>query len=126
LSFQCYREVIESGGLSKYSWELGVAHEFLARHFFDQGMYTSSIERYREAVAIFEWNINNTPSSKNEHESLAQCYAHLLEVEDEVAGPLSENKAELCYKLANCYLHANKLEGKTENLIVIVPSLHFI
>lgn len=75
-------------------------------------MHSYSIERYQEAVAIFEWNIKNTQCSEAEHDTLAQCYAHLVELEEEVAGPLSENRAELCYKLANCYLRANKLEGK--------------
>jgi len=89
-------------------------------------MHTLSIERYREAVSIFEWHINNTPGSETEHETLAQCYSHLLELEDEVAGPLSENRAELCYKLANCYLHANKLEGKEGILTAPLLLFHFI
>ncbi len=80
-----------------------------------------SIERYREAVAIFEWNINNTPGYEMEHETLAQCYTHLLELEDKVGRPLSENRAELCHKLASCYLPANKLEGKVE-----IPTVPFI
>lgn len=71
-----------------------------------------AIERYQEAVSIFEWYINNAQSSDANQEVLAECYTRLLEVEDEETSPITEARADLCYKLANCYVQVNKLEGK--------------
>lgn len=107
-----YREVIESGGLSSDSWELGIAHKYLAGYFFEQGMRDIAIERYQEAVSIFEWYINNAQSSDTNQEILAECYTRLLEVEDEETSPITEARADVCYKLANCYVQLNQLEGK--------------
>jgi len=90
----------------------------LADYFFDKGMHDISIERYQEAVAIFEWDISNAQCAEAKQEILAECYARLLDLEDEEAGPITEVRAELCYKLANCHVQVNKLEGKAPNLRV--------
>lgn len=81
-------------------------------------MHDISIERYQEAVAIFEWDISNAQCAEAKQEILAECYARLLDLEDEEAGPITEVRAELCYKLANCHVQVNKLEGKAPNLRV--------
>lgn len=112
---QCYREAIESGGLTSDSWELGVAHKCLAGYFFNQNMFEAALERYSEAVSIFEWNIDNVLGGGGKQDDIIQCYAHLLDLEDDKAGPISETRAELCYKLANSYVQVNKHEGKAEN-----------
>ncbi len=90
----------------------------MAVYFFDKGMHDISIERYQEAVAIFEWDISNAQCAEAKQEILAECYARLLDLEDEEAGPITEVRAELCYKLANCHVQVNKLEGKAPNLRV--------
>ena len=90
----------------------------MADYFFDKGMHDISIERYQEAVAIFEWDISNAQCAEAKQEILAECYARLLDLEDEEAGPITEVRAELCYKLANCHVQVNKLEGKAPNLRV--------
>jgi hypothetical protein len=90
----------------------------LADYFFDKGLHDISIERYQEAVAIFEWDISNAQCAEAKQEILAECYARLLDLEDEEAGPITEVRAELCYKLANCHVQVNKLEGKAPNLRV--------
>ena len=78
-------------------------------------MNAASLERYSEATSIFEWNIENVQGSEAKHDDVIQCYVHLLDLEDENAGLISDARAELCYKLANCYVQVNKHEGETEN-----------
>jgi tetratricopeptide (TPR) repeat protein len=90
----------------------------LGDYFFDKGIHDISLERYQEAVAIFEWDISNAQRAEAKQEILAGCYARLLDLEDEGAGPITEARAELCYKLANCYVQVNKLEGKAPNICV--------
>ncbi len=90
----------------------------MADYFFDKGMHDISLERYQEAVAIFEWDISNAQRAEAKQEILAECYTRLLDLEDEEAGPITEARAELCYKLANCYVQINKLEGTAPNLRV--------
>lgn len=91
-------------------------------------MNAASLERYQEAVAIFEWDIHNTEgSSETKHETLAECYAHILDLEDEDTGPISERRAEICYKLANCYVQVNKHEDAVlmyREAIMIQSQLH--
>lgn len=81
-------------------------------------MHEISLERYQEAVAIFEWDINNAQTEAKQ-EILAECYARLLDLDVEDAGPITDARAELCYKLANCYVHVNKLEGKAPMYLAI-------
>jgi hypothetical protein len=95
----------------------------LADYFFDKDMHEISLERYQEAVAIFEWDINNAQSEAKQV-ILAECYARLLDLDVEDAGPITETRAELCYKLANCYVQVNKLEGKAP-ILVYFYSLSF-
>lgn len=109
--------MIESGGLLSDSWELGVAHKYIADHYFDKGMRDVSREKYQEAVAIFEWDASNVPGSKVKQQQLSECYVRLLDLEDEEAGPITETRAELCYKLANSYIQVNEPEGKGSNLV---------
>ena len=109
---QSYREAIESGGLPSDSWELGVAHKCLAGHFFKQRMYAASAESYGEATSIFEWHMDNAEGSEAKNRDVIQCYEHLLEIGDEDTCPMSEDRADLCYKLANCYVQANRHAGE--------------
>ena len=77
-------------------------------------MYAASLESYSEAASIFEWNVDNVQGSEAKHDDVIQCYVHLLELEDENTGPISDARAELCYKLANCYVQVSKHEGKAK------------
>jgi hypothetical protein len=76
-----------------------------------------SLERYQEAVAIFEWDTSNAQGSKVKQQILSECYVRLLDLEDEEAGPISETRADLCYKLANSYIQVNEPEGKGSNVL---------
>lgn len=100
----------------------------MAGYFFDQNLFDAALESYSEAANIFEWNLDNTIEAENKHEDLIQCYVHLLELEDEHTGPISETRAELCYKLANSYVQVNKHEGKkghhTGNSLVLSNLSH--
>ena len=92
---------------------LGVSHKCLGRYFFDQNnMTAASHERYTEAISIFEWNVINAEGSETKQDDLIECYVHLLDLEDEDVGPISESRADLCYKLANCYVQVSKHEGE--------------
>lgn len=72
-------------------------------------MNAASLESYYEATSIFEWNINNVEGSQAKHDDVIQCYELILTLEDE---PLSDVRADLCYKLANGYVQVNKQEGE--------------
>ena len=89
-----------------------MAHKCLAGHFFKQRMYAASAESYGEATSIFEWHMNNAEGSEAKNRDVIQCYEHLLELEDENTGPMSESRADLCYKLANCYVQVNRHAGE--------------
>ncbi|KAL7554545.1 hypothetical protein ACHAWF_018004, partial [Thalassiosira exigua] len=126
-SMECYREAIESGGLASDSWELGVANKCLAGYFFNQNMCSASLERYNEAASIFEWNMDNVQGCETKLGDIIQCYEHLLDLEDDNTGPISEARADLCYKLANSYVQVNKHEDAVlmyREAIMIQTQLH--
>ena len=107
-SMECYHEAVESGGLPHESWALGVAHKSLGVFFLAKNMNVASIESFTEAVTIFEWNIDNTSGSDINYDDVVQCYSHLLDLEEERDGPISEVRGTLCCKLANSYVHVDK------------------
>jgi tetratricopeptide (TPR) repeat protein len=108
LSMECYHEAVESGGLPHDSWALGVAHKCLGGFFLIKNMNVASLESFNEAVAIFEWNIDNTSGSGINYDDVVECYSRLLDLEEEKDGPISEVRGTLCSKLANSYVHVEK------------------
>jgi len=107
-AMECYHEAVESGGLPHDSWALGVAHKSLGGFFLTKNMNVASLESFNEAATIFEWNIDNTSGSEINYEDVVQCYSHLLDLEEERDGPISEIRGTLCCKLANSYVHVDK------------------
>jgi len=91
-------------------------------------MISPSIESYNEAVSIFEWNISNAQGSENlKIDDIIECYANLLDLEDNETGPISEVRADLCYKIANSYVQVNKHEDAVSmyrEAIMIQSQLH--
>eukprot|EP00578_Thalassiosira_sp_NH16_P030950 CAMPEP_0181081522 /NCGR_PEP_ID=MMETSP1071-20121207/3144_1 /TAXON_ID=35127 /ORGANISM="Thalassiosira sp., Strain NH16" /LENGTH=568 /DNA_ID=CAMNT_0023163069 /DNA_START=23 /DNA_END=1727 /DNA_ORIENTATION=+ len=90
-------------------------------------MTAASHERYTEAISIFEWNVINAEGSETKQDDLIECYVHLLDLEDEDVGPISESRADLCYKLANCYVQVSKHEDAVlmyREAIMIQSQLH--
>jgi tetratricopeptide (TPR) repeat protein len=109
LSMECYSELIESGGLPLDSWELGIAYKSLANYFYERGEINSSFDSYSEAVSIFEWIMETERPPAFKYDYVIECYVRLLEMQDDL---LSEERGLTCYKLANCYVQACKLQGK--------------
>ena len=89
-----------------------MAHKCLGEFFFNKRMNAASLESYNEAVSIFEWCLDNNLSSKTKFGDIIQCYIHLIDLEEEKTGPISESRGALCYKLGNCYVQVDKHEGK--------------
>ena len=108
LSMECYHEAVESDGLPDESWALGVAHKCLGGFFLTKNMNVASLESFNEAIAIFEWNIDNTSDSGINYEDVVECYRNLLDLEEENDGPITEVRGTLCYKLANSYIRVNQ------------------
>lgn len=73
-------------------------------------MFDASYESYNVAIRIFEWCIDNKQVSTLKYDDVVQCYTHLLELEDDRSGPISESRGTICYKLANCYVEVNRHE----------------
>jgi hypothetical protein len=110
---ECYSESINSGGLPLDSWELGIAHKNMARYFHVQNIINSSFESYSEAISIFEWVMESEQLSTAKYHDVIECYVRLLEIGDD---PISEDRGNTCYKLANCYVQVSKLQGKLERM----------
>lgn len=90
-------------------------------------MRDASVESYNEAVSIFEWNISNAEGAELKHDDVIDCYATLLDLEDDEGDPVSDVRAELCYKLANSYVQVNKHEDAVSmyrEAIMIQSQLH--
>lgn len=90
------------------SWELGVAYKNMAKYFFEHDNIESSFDGYSEALSIFEWIMEHEQPVKSRYEDVIECYVRLLEMSEQ---PISNERGLTCYKLANCYIQASKLEG---------------
>jgi tetratricopeptide (TPR) repeat protein len=108
-AMECYSKSVESGGLPLDSWELGVAYKNMAKYFYEHDTFESSFDGYSEAVSIFEWIMENEQPVKSRYTDVIECYVRLLEMSDH---PISDERGLTCYKLANCYVEASKLEGR--------------
>lgn len=107
-SMECYHEAVQSDALPHDSWVLGVCHKCLGEFFINKSMNVASLESFNEAISIFEWNIENTSGSNINYDDIVQCYMHLLDLEEERGGPISEIRGTLCYKLANSYVQVKQ------------------
>ena len=99
----------------------------MAGYFYNQNLSAPSIESYNEAISIFEWNLCNAQGSEVKHDDVIECYINLLNLEDDETGPISEIRADLCYKLANSYVQVNKHEDAVlmyREAIMIQSQLH--
>ena len=49
-------------------------YDFNENEFNNLGYYLLGLTKYKEAIAVFKWNVNDHPTSANTYDSLAEAY----------------------------------------------------